>query len=76
MMVTQLQVFNLTEVKTGEFVRYGLVCLEKFAAKGDEWERERKMLKIIVSNIHLQPLAMGIGFFKLVAMTILIGGMW
>ncbi|WZZ73952.1 hypothetical protein YC2023_085322 [Brassica napus] len=33
-------VFNLTEVKPHEFVRYGLLCLETFAANGDESARE------------------------------------
>ncbi|KAJ4869702.1 Diacylglycerol kinase 7 [Raphanus sativus] len=33
------QVFDLTEVKPHEFVRYGLACLETIAAKGDEMRK-------------------------------------
>jgi len=35
-----IQVFDLTEVKPHEFVRYGLGCLEKVAAEGDECAKE------------------------------------
>ena len=64
MVVIQLQVFNLTEVKPHE-------SLETFAAKGDESAREcRELIQIMVSNIFLQPLAMGIGFIKFVAMAL------
>lgn len=52
-MVIQLQVFDLTEVKPHEFVRYGLACLETIAAEGDECAREcRERMRIMVSNIY------------------------
>lgn len=51
MVVIQLQVFDLTEVKPHEFVRYGLACLETIAAKGDECAREcRERIRIMVTN--------------------------
>lgn len=41
-------VLNLTEVKPHEFVRYGLLCLETFAANGDESAREwRELIQIM-----------------------------
>ncbi|XP_010502340.1 PREDICTED: diacylglycerol kinase 3 isoform X2 [Camelina sativa] len=36
LLMSDIQVFYLTEVKPHEFVRYGLACLEIVAAKGDE----------------------------------------
>ncbi|KAH0867145.1 hypothetical protein HID58_074167, partial [Brassica napus] len=45
------QVFDLTEVKPHEFVRYGLACLEKVAAEGDECAKEcRARLRIMVAG--------------------------
>ena len=43
--------FDLTEVKPNEFVRYGLACLEKVAGEGDECAKEcRARLRIMVSS--------------------------
>lgn len=51
-----LKVFDLTEVKPHEFVRYGLACLETVAAKGDECAKEcRARLRIMVSSSNLKP---------------------
>jgi len=49
-----IQVFDLTEVKPHEFVRYGLGCLEKVAAEGDECAKEcRARLRIMVSVLTI-----------------------
>ena len=52
------QVFDLTEVKPHEFVRYGLACLEKVAAEGDECAKEcRARLRIMVSVHNICPVS-------------------
>lgn len=53
-----IQVFDLTEVKPHEFVRYGLACLEKVAAGGDECAKEcRARLRIMVSTHNICPIS-------------------
>ncbi|CAL9223513.1 unnamed protein product [Arabidopsis halleri] len=50
-LMSEEQVFDLTEVKPHEFVRYGLGCLEKVAAEGDECAKEcRARLRIMVAG--------------------------
>ncbi|CAH8274824.1 unnamed protein product [Arabidopsis lyrata] len=50
-LMTEEQVFDLTEVKPHEFVRYGLGCLETLALKGDECAREcREKMRIMVAG--------------------------
>ncbi|KAL0872922.1 hypothetical protein Bca101_022627 [Brassica carinata] len=50
-LMSEEQVFDLTEVKPHEFVRYGLACLETVAAKGDECAREcRERMRIMVAG--------------------------
>ncbi|CAN6985578.1 hypothetical protein IGI04_000685 [Brassica rapa subsp. trilocularis] len=50
-LMSEEQVFDLTEVKPHEFVRYGLACLETVAAKGDECAREcRERIRIMVAG--------------------------
>lgn len=44
-----LQVFDLTEVKPNDFIRYGLGCLEVLASQGDECAKEiREKMRIVV----------------------------
>lgn len=41
--------FDLTEVKPHEFIRYGLGCLEALASQGDECAKEiREKMRIVV----------------------------
>ena len=50
--------FDLTEVKPNEFVRYGLACLEKVAGEGDECAKEcRARLRIMVSVHNICPVS-------------------
>lgn len=44
-----MQVFDLSEVKPHEFVRYGLACLEKLAELGDFCAKDtRQKMRIVV----------------------------
>lgn len=46
--------FDLTEVKPNEFIRYGLGCLEVLAAQGDDCAREiRERMRIVVLSFLL-----------------------
>ncbi|KFK40260.1 hypothetical protein AALP_AA3G351100 [Arabis alpina] len=50
-LMSEEQVFDLTEVKPHEFVRYGLGCLDTFVAEGDECAKEcRARLRIMVAG--------------------------
>ncbi|XP_019056868.1 PREDICTED: diacylglycerol kinase 7 isoform X4 [Tarenaya hassleriana] len=50
-LMTDEQVFDLTEVKPHEFVRYGLACLETVAANGDECAKEcRERMRVMVAG--------------------------
>ncbi|XP_033136643.1 diacylglycerol kinase 3 isoform X2 [Brassica rapa] len=50
-LMSEEQVFDLTEVKPNEFVRYGLACLEKVAGEGDECAKEcRARLRVMVAG--------------------------
>lgn len=51
-LISEEQVFDLTEVKPNEFIRYGLGCLEVLAARGDECAKEiRERMRIVVTLI-------------------------
>lgn len=44
-----MQVFDLTDVKPHEFVRYGLRCLELLAGLGDACAKEtREKMRVMV----------------------------
>lgn len=48
-LISEEQVYDLTEVKPNEFIRYGLGCLEAFASRGDECAKEiREKMRIVV----------------------------
>lgn len=48
-LISEEQVFDLTEVKPNEFIRYGLGCLEALASRGDECAKEiREKMRIVV----------------------------
>ncbi|KAL0785033.1 hypothetical protein Bca101_001278 [Brassica carinata] len=50
-LISEEQVFDLTEVKPNEFIRYGLGCLEVLAARGDECAKEiRERMRIVVAG--------------------------
>ncbi|GAA0164747.1 kinase [Lithospermum erythrorhizon] len=50
-LMAQEQVFDLQDVKPHEFVQYGLACLEKFAALGDNCAKEtREKLRVVVAG--------------------------
>ncbi|CAH2069607.1 unnamed protein product [Thlaspi arvense] len=50
-LISKDQVFDLTEVKPNEFIRYGLGCLEALAAQGDECAKEiREKMRIVVAG--------------------------
>ena len=45
-----LQVFDLSDVKPHEFVRYGLGCLDILAGLGDSCAKEtREKIRVVVS---------------------------
>lgn len=48
-MVNFVQVFDLTDVKPHEFVRYGLGCLELLAELGDACAKDvRQKIRVMV----------------------------
>ncbi|KAK2976407.1 hypothetical protein RJ640_030392 [Escallonia rubra] len=50
-LMSQEQVFEISNVKPHEFVQYGLGCLEKFASLGDHCAKEtREKLRIMVAG--------------------------
>ena len=50
-MVVRLQVFDLSDVKPHEFVRYGLSCLEMLAGLGDSCAKEtRERIRVMVCS--------------------------
>ncbi|CAH8280025.1 unnamed protein product [Arabidopsis lyrata] len=50
-LISEEQVFDLTEVKPNEFIRYGLGCLEALASRGDECAKEiREKMRIVVAG--------------------------
>ncbi|AED96936.1 diacylglycerol kinase 4 [Arabidopsis thaliana] len=50
-LISEEQVYDLTEVKPNEFIRYGLGCLEAFASRGDECAKEiREKMRIVVAG--------------------------
>ncbi|CAL1415063.1 unnamed protein product [Linum trigynum] len=50
-LMSEEQVFDLSDVKPHEFVRYGLVCLEKMAILGDLCAKEcREKMRIMVAG--------------------------
>ncbi|XP_010452685.1 PREDICTED: diacylglycerol kinase 4-like [Camelina sativa] len=50
-LIGEEQVFDLTEVKPNEFIRYGLGCLEAFASRGDECAKDiREKMRIVVAG--------------------------
>lgn len=55
-----VQVFELSDVKPHEFVQYGLGCLEKLAALGDNCAKEtREKIRVVVcfdGQINIQML--------------------
>ncbi|XP_010548623.1 PREDICTED: diacylglycerol kinase 7-like isoform X2 [Tarenaya hassleriana] len=50
-LMTEEQVFDLTEVKPHEFVHYGLSCLDTLAVKGDDCAKEcRVRIRVMVAG--------------------------
>lgn len=50
-LISEEQVFDLSDVKPNEFVLYGLTCLEKLAATGDSCAKEtRDKIRIVVAG--------------------------
>ncbi|CAL9243998.1 unnamed protein product [Arabidopsis halleri] len=50
-LISEEQVFDITEVKPNEFIRYGLGCLEALASRGDECAKEiREKMRIVVAG--------------------------
>ncbi|CAN1167310.1 Diacylglycerol kinase 3 [Linum perenne] len=50
-LISEEQVFDLSEVKPREFVRYGLMCIEKMAILGDLCAKEcREKMRIMVAG--------------------------
>ncbi|KAG7613365.1 unnamed protein product [Arabidopsis thaliana] len=50
-LISEEQVYDLTEVKPNEFIRYGLGCLEVLASRGDECAKEiREKMRIVVAG--------------------------
>ncbi|CAN1329630.1 Diacylglycerol kinase 7 [Linum perenne] len=50
-LISEEQVFDLSEVKPHEFVRYGLMCIEKMAILGDLCAKEcREKMRIMVAG--------------------------
>ncbi|KAL8135135.1 hypothetical protein AgCh_009965 [Apium graveolens] len=50
-LITQEQVFDISDVKPDKFIQYGLGCLEKFASLGDTCAKEtREKLRIVVAG--------------------------
>ncbi|KAM7472841.1 hypothetical protein LguiA_011024 [Lonicera macranthoides] len=50
-LMSEEQVFDLSDVRPHEFVQYGLSCLEKFAGLGDRCAKEtREKLRVVVAG--------------------------
>ncbi|KAL1217506.1 Diacylglycerol kinase 4 [Cardamine amara subsp. amara] len=50
-LISEEQVFDLTEVKPHVFIRYGLGCLETLASQGDEYAKDiREKMRIVVAG--------------------------
>ncbi|CAO2823019.1 unnamed protein product [Amaranthus hypochondriacus] len=50
-LITEEQVFDLSDVKPNEFVQYGLACLEQLASVGDACAKEvREKLRVVVAG--------------------------